>query len=306
VFSAAASSDDSAAAVLRGDADVMLGAPSRAALTRLRTEHPGQLHLHTAPSLDWVWLNTRAPPFDDIRVRRALNLAVDRNAAVDVFGGPGTARATCQAFAPGIPGYRRYCPYTRTPTSDGRWHGPDLARARRLVAGTAHRGMLVTYWEFDEWPLAPLARVTTRALRQLGYRTRVRFHTEEKPPRVRPDHLQAHGAGGVSDYLGASQFLAPFVPSCRDFRPRVPGDVPNVSAFCDRQMLVAIADAMRLDPVSPDRARRRWAAADRRLVDRAAWVPLVNEVLVYVTGARVGNYAWSPAIGAQLDQMWVR
>ena len=136
VFSVGGNSDDAAADVLRGAADVVLGSPSRPVLARLRTEHPGQLHFHTVPSVDWVGLNTRAAPFDDVRVRRALSLAVDRDAAVDVFGGPGTARATCQVLPPGTSGYVRYCPYTRRPAAAGRWQGPDLARARQLVAGT--------------------------------------------------------------------------------------------------------------------------------------------------------------------------
>jgi ABC-type transport system substrate-binding protein/DNA-binding SARP family transcriptional activator/sugar lactone lactonase YvrE len=304
VFSLGGRPDDAAAAVLRGAADVMLGAPSQAVLARLRTEHPGQLHLHTAPGLFWAWLNTRAAPFDDVRVRRALNLAVDRDAAVDVFGGPGTALATCQAIPPGISGYARYCPYTRRPTATGRWQGPDLARAKRLVAGTHNRGMLVTYWTFNLREDAGLARLTLRALRQLGYRTRLRF-LDDPPPSLRPDQVQAAGAGGTLDYPSARPFLSPFL-SCRGWRARRPGDVPNPSAFCDREMIAAIAAAVRLETVAPDRARRRWAAADRRLVDQAAWVPLVNPVAVYVTGSRVGNYAWSPAVGALVDQMWVR
>ena len=100
------------------------------------------------PPADRVFNALALTPFDDVRVRRALNLAVDRNAAVDAFGGPGTAVPACQMLPPGISGYVRYCPYTRDPSASGRWKGPDLQRARRLVAGTRHRGMLVTYWVF--------------------------------------------------------------------------------------------------------------------------------------------------------------
>jgi peptide/nickel transport system substrate-binding protein len=305
-FTIGGDSDAATASTLRGTADIVLGSPSRTVLARLRTEHPGQLHFHKLPSLEWVWLNTRAAPFNDIRVRRALNLAVDRNAAVDVFGGPGTASATCQALPPGSSGYVRACPYTQHPSADGRWSAPDLARARRLVAGTRHRGMLVTYWTFNEWPSEPLAHVTMRALRRLGYRTRLRFLSDEHPPPVRLDQLQAAGAGGILDAPAAGPFLSRLRSSCRGWRPRRPGDVPNLSAFCDRRMNASVDSALRLEAVAPDRARRLWAAADRRLVDRAAWVPLVNEATVHVTGARVGNYAWSPWAGALLDQMWIR
>ena len=68
----------------------------------------------------------------------------------------------------------------------------------------------------------------------------------------------------------------------------------------------AVAAAVRLQTVAPDRARRLWAVADRRFVDRAAILSLVNPVAVYVTGSRLGNYAWSPWAGALLDQMWIR
>lgn len=110
---------DTAQDVLRGAADISLDPPSRETLTRLRTEHPRQLHVHRLLVTDWTWLNTKAPPFDDVRVRRAVNLAVDRRAAIDAFGGSGYAFATCQLLPPGISGHVPYCPYTRQPSATG-------------------------------------------------------------------------------------------------------------------------------------------------------------------------------------------
>jgi Bacterial extracellular solute-binding proteins, family 5 Middle len=68
-------SDDVAAqvaAVGRGRADVMLGPPVER-LKGLLTQYPGRLHSHAVPWTDYMFLNTRAPPFDDLRVRQALN-----------------------------------------------------------------------------------------------------------------------------------------------------------------------------------------------------------------------------------------
>ena len=53
---------------------------------------------------------------------------------VRAVGGGTVARATCQILPPNVPGYVRSCPYG----------APDLGTARRLVAASGTRGMLVT------------------------------------------------------------------------------------------------------------------------------------------------------------------
>ena len=77
-------------------------------------------------------LNTRQRPFSDVRARRALAYAIDRNRLAMLAGGELVARPTCQVLPPTVPGYRPYCPYTVNPAA-AIWSAPDLARARRLA-----------------------------------------------------------------------------------------------------------------------------------------------------------------------------
>ena len=50
-----------------------------------------------------------------------------------LFGlAPGQAAPTCQILPADFPAHHSYCPYT-TGTKDGDWHGPDTAKALRLV-----------------------------------------------------------------------------------------------------------------------------------------------------------------------------
>ena len=134
------------AAIVAGKADWTFDLIPPAELQALELRHPALLQSNPALLVEFLPLNTHAPPFNDVRVRRALNLALDRRRIVDMYGGPTVAAPACQPLTPGIPGYRRYCPYTRDPRPDGEWSAPDLNRARQLVAASGTRGERIDVW----------------------------------------------------------------------------------------------------------------------------------------------------------------
>ena len=53
--------------------------PSRAPVCCSGAQYASQLHTNPAAQTSYFFLNTRVPPFDDVRVRQAVNYAVDRN-----------------------------------------------------------------------------------------------------------------------------------------------------------------------------------------------------------------------------------
>jgi peptide/nickel transport system substrate-binding protein len=76
-----------------------------------RSSGAADVNMHTLAEQATVglFLNTTQRPFDDVRVRQAVNYAVDR-AAVSASYGPGLAEPTCQLRPPGTVGFRPYCP----------------------------------------------------------------------------------------------------------------------------------------------------------------------------------------------------
>ena len=72
-------------AVERGAADLSQFVPPSPAF---RSRYAGQLQSNPQTNTGYFFLNTRVPPFDDVRVRRAVNLAIDRNRQVELNGGP--------------------------------------------------------------------------------------------------------------------------------------------------------------------------------------------------------------------------
>jgi peptide/nickel transport system substrate-binding protein len=65
------------AALLAGEVDIITEVPPE--LVRLLDQTPG-VQIYSAPSTRPIWmqLNVNRPPFDDMRVRQALNYAVDK------------------------------------------------------------------------------------------------------------------------------------------------------------------------------------------------------------------------------------
>ena len=109
------------AAVERGDSDVVeiagpFGATwSARRVAALAARSQGRLYTDASPETDFMFLNVKTPPFDDVRVRRALNYAVDRREVARDAGGADLAQLTCQLPPPGFPATRRHAPTRRAP-----------------------------------------------------------------------------------------------------------------------------------------------------------------------------------------------
>jgi YVTN family beta-propeller protein len=296
--------------VEQGRVDLMLngGAASAAQRELLRTRLPGRLRVHTAGTVTiFDFLNTRAPPFDDVRVRRALNYAIDRDRVVALLGGQRNATPTCQILPPQLPGFRRYCPYTRGPRADGRWTGPDLPRARRLVAASGTAGMRVRVWgATSESEARVQGRYVVSVLRRLGFRatlhllgpTRFLAYTADSRNRA-----QVIAATWGAAWPSASNFIVRL--GCRFFVPASPASA-NGSEFCNPAIDRRADRAMALAASDPVAGHALWARLDRELTDRAIWLALATPRTTDIVSGRVHNYALHPILGPLVDQLWVR
>jgi YVTN family beta-propeller protein len=273
-------------AVARGEADATTlsrGAEGSIDLGDLRARYGSRLRSNPVGGSFSIFLNTQLSPFDDVRVRRALNYAVDRRAAVRAFGGPEWGAPLCQVLPPSIPGYRPYCPYER-----------DLARARSLVAasGTSGAAVAVLAREFA----IPMMRPVISALRALGYRASMNVVSDEV-------YFQTYGDEDVQ--AGIWGWQADF-PSAASWISAQYGCAGNQSRFCDRRIDRAIGKAIALQASDPAAANEAWSSIDRMLTDRAPFVHLFSGQLPYFVSERIGNYQYHPVHELLLDQLWVR
>jgi peptide/nickel transport system substrate-binding protein len=110
--------DDILNRVLTGTIEMYSGAPPAAFLQQYLTNPDLQDNLKTDPGdRTWyVYMNLLVPPFDDIHVRKAVNLVVDKASLLQATGGPTTGEVATTIEPPAVlPETADYDPY---PTPD--------------------------------------------------------------------------------------------------------------------------------------------------------------------------------------------
>lgn len=285
-------------AVLQAKADVLLGlVASPGQIEQLLVRHSRQLHIEPQRATWSLFLDTTQPPFSDVRVRQALNYAVDRRRLVELGGGPALGQPTCQMIPPTVPGYVRNCPYTLDPRSTGEWTAPDVAKAKHLIAASGRRGQKVRVRAWRE--IGKEARYLVSVLRRLGYRAQLEelkdwdaYAPTIFDPKTRPQ-------SGIIGWFGL-QYGSGMIDLFKC------GFSSNLARFCDRGFDRKAARALNLYATDPEGAARIWAQLDRELVDKAPYVPLFNPRWPLLASKRVGNWQYHPSGQVLLDQLWVR
>jgi YVTN family beta-propeller protein len=281
--------------VLAGTTDADDRAPAATDYATLRRTNNDQFRFSFIARTGYLFLNTHIAPFDKSDVRKAINLAVDRNRIVALAGGATAAAPSCQIVPPNFPGYRRYCPYTANPTPDGKYHGPDFARALALVDRSHTRGTVVTVVSPSVWadPLAvATAREIARVLTTLGYKAR-----------HEPSRDENYFSSRNPAQIGIAVFYMDYPAPANAFGSlrcdSGPGGYCNPAA--DRLFTRAV-DTERTDRIA---AYADWKRLDRMLTDDAAYLNLYSAKSTMVLSARVGNYQVNPKIGPLYGQMWI-
>jgi YVTN family beta-propeller protein len=298
-----ASSGSQESAVIAGRADLaVLSGDDQAVAIR----YPAQVYYSLKMNTSYASLNTRQPPFTNIKARQAVNYAIDRARIIQLYHlAPGQATATCQMLPPDFPGHYGYCPYT-TGVSDTGWQGPDMPKALRLVRESGTANMPVTVWTFDDAQDEAVGSYLVGLLDELGYRASLHavpsdtFWPALENPRLK---IQVSiGAGWTPDFPSPSTFFGPLL-SCQS---AADPSTNNFAGFCDPRVDTLASQAQAAQLADPATARRLWAQADRIVTDQAPYVPILNTSTAGFISARAGNYQTSPVYGPLLDQMWVR
>ncbi|HSS03699.1 MAG TPA: ABC transporter substrate-binding protein [Solirubrobacterales bacterium] len=143
--------------VEEGKLDLALGAFRRSRYAELERKYGGtRFRAEPVLATAYFWMNTRKAPFNDLKVRQAVNYALDRSVLRRIFGNG--MSPTEQILPPGMPGYQKFAPYPH-----------DIAKARQLIAEAHPRDRDITVWTDDERPERDASAYYCDVLEELGF-----------------------------------------------------------------------------------------------------------------------------------------
>jgi oligopeptide transport system substrate-binding protein len=288
------SGDSEDRAYRAGQVDATMAVPFTKVQAYAR-ERPAELH--RAPMIETRYLsfNTRRPPLDDERVRRALALAIDRQKIADrvLMGGQLAAgrlvppalrdgdrdRPGSQPAGPGG-GARGPAPFAG--------HGFDPDAARQLLAAAGFSPATFPRLELTFWSgPAVLEAVQAMWRQELG----IDISLAQREARV---HLNAAATGGYDiAFITAIPDVADAAEMLGDFVTGAPENYPHWSDS-------VFDDTMAAARTLGDPARRAAAllAAEQRLLERAPITPLYFNTKIWLMSPRVRGW--------QEDGLWAR
>ena len=213
---------------------------------------------------NYMTMNFNIKPFDDVRVRRAVNMAINKQRLVQVMNNRGTV--TGQILPPAMGGF------------DPKYQGYpyDPAKAKALLKEAGHGDGFSTQLYFqnvDPWPR--MAQSIQQDLAQIGIKVELRgldlsafFGTGGKP-----DGAPMTVTEWYADFPDPSNFYTPIL-GCG---AAVEGGF-NWSFYCNKDIdaRAKAADAI-ADPARAQERLDTWGKIMADIMDNdAAWMPLFN------------------------------
>jgi len=292
-------------AVQNGQADWIFDPPPADRLNEIGTKYADQAHVNPLTAFWYLAMNTHLAPFDNVKVRQALNLAVDRDAAVKLYGGTQLAQPVCTVLPPGFPGHVDDCQYTKGGGTT--WKAPDLAKAKALIAESGTAGMEFGITTTDDEVNKAIGEYVQSLLTELGYKATLKpisGNIQFTYIQNTNNNVQLSLTSWYQDYPAASDFLNVLL-SCASYTPGSDSSI-NISGFCDKDVDAQMQTALTTEQTDPDTANTQWAAVDKAVMTQAPMVPLFTPKLIDFTSKRVGNYQFSRQFYMLVSQLWVK
>ncbi|CAB4946396.1 MAG: ABC transporter substrate-binding protein [Actinobacteria bacterium] len=292
-------------AVQNNQANWVYDPPPADRLAEIGSKYADQVHINALTAFWYLPLNVNIAPFNNLKARQAVNWAIDRNAVVQLYGGPNLASPVCTILPPGFPGFKPSCQYTK-PAGDT-WQGADLDKAKQLVQESGTAGQEVTVIVSDDSVNKAVGEYVQSVLNQIGYKAKVKAisgNIQFTYIQNTNNKVQISVTQWYQDYPAASDFLNVLL-GCASFTPGSDSSI-NMAGFCDKKIQAQMDEALKTEQTSFDEANTMWAAIDQELMEQSPLVPIMTPKLIDFLSKDTGNYQFSKQFYMLVSQLWVK
>ena len=223
-----------------------------------------QFRIEHAINLYYFWMNTQKPPFDDVKVRQAVNYAVDSAALERIYAG--ALSASHQILPEGMPGHETFDLYPH-----------NMAKAKKLFAEANPADRKITVWTDNESPNNEAAAYYEGVLNEVGFDAKLKTINADNYFGIignesTPD-LDTGWSDWFQDYPHPNDFFQPLLAG-----ESIAPTYNNNFARMDDPKLNAKIARLGGEQLGPQQ-EKEYATLDREYMEQAPWVPYGSNTL---------------------------
>ncbi|MGI1660920.1 ABC transporter substrate-binding protein [Palleronia sp. KMU-117] len=236
-----------------------------------RVVEGGQLHT------GYITLNVNMPPLDKVEVRKAVNMAINKDRIVQIING--RAVPATQPLPPSMPGY--------TDGYAGYPYDPEGAKALLAEAGVPD-GFETELYVMNTDPNPRIAQAIQQDLAAIGIKAAIQSLAQANV-------IEAGGAGTAPMiWSGGMAWIADFPDPSNFYGPILgcagAGDGGwNWSKYCNDALDAEATEADSFTDPSASARLEMWSDVYQKVMEDAPWVPVFNEQRYTMKSARMGG-----------------
>ena len=224
----------------------------------------GHLVLRQTANTYYFWMNIREAPFNKLKVRQAVNMAIDRKAMQTLVWG-GLGQATQNVLPPTYPSYKKLNLYPR-----------NVTKAKQLITQAGAKGAQVKVWTRNVSDAVTAATYYTNVLNQIGLNAsltilpRSTYYTTIGNVNT---HAQTGWARWLEDYPHPLDWFKVLLNG-----NRITNQDNNNFAWYSNKRTNKEIEQLKKQPLLTPTVNAKWATVEKQIMQQAPWAPWSNRV----------------------------
>jgi peptide/nickel transport system substrate-binding protein len=230
-------------------------------LASTQQKYGDQIKVYTPANNYYFFMNARVAPFDNLKVRQAVNYAINRDALVRIYGG--LAQPTENILPPTYPQYKKHDLYPY-----------NLAKAKKLIQESGQAGADVTVWNHDRGTDPKASAYLVDVLNSIGLKAKEKIINSGV-------YWSTVGNQATKAQIGFADWFQDYPHPLDWIDVLLNGDRitqthnNNYSNFDDSTINSKIA-SLKKEPKLTDAVNSQWATLDEDIMKQAPWAPFLN------------------------------